>query len=149
LKDRKLTQTKIASTRLLIAITFLLVANGAFALQPAELVGRWTVTWSKNQTQNLISLSNEKGQLSGNYTSDDGTVCDVFGKLSEKGARLLLQIKCGKWNEELKGTVSSDGGSVAGFYIYHYQWSINDLDSFYIPPRSARGQFAMSKNREP
>jgi hypothetical protein len=139
----------MAHIRLLIAITFLLVANGAFALQPAELVGRWTVTWSKNQTQNSISLSCEKGQLSGSYTSDDGTVCDVFGKLSEKGARLLLQIKCGKWNEELKGTVSSDGGSVTGVYIYHYQWATNDLDRFYIPPWSARGRFAMSKYHTP
>ena len=139
----------MASIRLLIAIAILFVANGALALQPAELVGRWTVTWSKNQTQNSISLSCENGQLSGSYTSDDGTVCDVFGKLSEKGARLLLQIKCGKWNEELKGTVSSDGGSVTGFYIFHSQWATNDLDRFYYAPWSARGQFAMSKHREP
>ena len=87
--------------------------------------------------------------MSGTYTSDDGTVCDVLGKLPQNDQRLLLQIKCAKWNTELKGTVSPDGGSVTGSYLYHYDWTTNDLDGFYIPPWSARGKFAMAKNPKP
>jgi hypothetical protein len=139
----------MAMTKLLVAVTILIVANSAFALQPTELAGRWTVTWSKNQTQNLISLSYNKGQLSGSYTDDDGRVCDVFGKVSEKGEHLLLEIKCWRWNEELKGTVSPDGGSVVGFYHYQYRdTNDNYPDRFYYPAWSARGKFAMSKHRE-
>jgi hypothetical protein len=137
----------MAKTRIFVALAILFLAKSAFALQTSELVGRWTVSWPKTQTQNSISLSFEKGRLFGSYVSGEGKVCEVAGKLPEEEI-LLLQINCEKWNVEMKGNISADGGSISGFYTYHYQGATNDLDRFYIPPWSAHGKFAMSKNHE-
>ena len=137
----------MTKTELFVALAIVFFAKSAFALQPTELVGRWTVSWPKTETQNSISLSCEKGRLFGSYVSDEGEACEVAGKLAEKEL-LLLQINCSKWNVKLKGNVSSDGGAITGFYTYHYQGADNDLDRFYIPPWSAHGKFAMSKNHE-
>jgi hypothetical protein len=130
----------MAMANLLAALVILIFANGAFALQPAELVGRWTVSWPKTQTRNSISFRSEKSGLSGSYTSDDGKVCEVAGNLSEENELLLLQIKCADWDVELKGNVSPDGGSVTGFYVYHHQRANNDLDRFYLYPSMDRSR---------
>ena len=108
----------------LVAIASSLTAR---ALDADTLAGAWQVTW-ENQSRNLLTLKAHGDRLAGSYTSDDGSSCATYGRVTAR--RLELHVLCPNWSIDMDGTPAADGKTVAGTYFAY---------------GNSRGQFNMAR----
>jgi hypothetical protein len=99
---------KILSRVVMLAATLL----GMALAQSSDLAGNWKITWLSGGKPNTVTMTDNQGDVSGNYVSDDGTGCPTSGT-NLKG-KVSLHVECAKWDIWMNGRLAD--GSVSGDY---------------------------------
>jgi hypothetical protein len=92
-------------------VLFALLLGAALA-QDSDLAGSWEITWLAGGKPNTVTLTDNKGDVSGTYVSDDGAACSASG--TDLNGKVSLHVECAKWDIWMNGRLVD--GAVNGDY---------------------------------